>query len=266
MTKSLIRACGGWQVTVTAASVNVMVEIAAPDTLTDAAKSTWVSDLTVTLATKIDTPANANTFLTNANVADVVVETAPVMIVVYPAPSMPPLPPPPSPSPPTPSPPAPPSPPPPNPPAAPPNPPAPPAVPYSGDVACTSTTGTKISILDQQICLSKSSSYAEILLPGGAAKFVDVATAADANVALAEASLTGTLRFGSGTNALPALTGTGMISLSHDGSSDVTLSLSSAAGWNPVVSSRQLSAPCAAHGAHPNPRTPFACLAIFLRD
>jgi len=63
-----------------------MVEIAAPDTLTDAAKSTWVSDLTVTLATKIDTPANANTFLTNANVADVVVETAPVMIVVYPAP------------------------------------------------------------------------------------------------------------------------------------------------------------------------------------
>ena len=86
MTKSLIRACGGWQVTVTAASVNVMVEIAAPDTLTDAAKSTWVSDLTVTLATKIDTPANANTFLTNANVADVVVETAPVMIVVYPEP------------------------------------------------------------------------------------------------------------------------------------------------------------------------------------
>ena len=93
-----------------------------------------------------------------------------------------------------------------------------------------------------------------------------MATAADANVALAEASLTGTLRFGSGTNALPALTGTGMISLSHDGSSDVTLSLSSAAGWNPVVSSQQLSAPCAAHGAHLYPRTAFACLAIFSHD
>jgi len=138
-----------------------MVEIAAPDTLADAAKSTWVSDLTVTLATKIDTPANANTFLTNANVADVVVETAPVMTVVYPAPATPPPPPSPSPSLPLP-----------NPPALPPSPPAPPAAPYSGDVACTSTTGTKISILDQEICLSKSSSYAEVLLPGGAAKFV----------------------------------------------------------------------------------------------
>ena len=149
-----------------------MVEIAAPDTLADAAKSTWVSDLTVTLATKIDTPANANTFLTNANVADVVVETAPVMTVVYPAPATPPPPPSPSPSLPLPNPPASPSPPPPNPPALPPSPPAPPAAPYSGDVACTSTTGTKISILDQEICLSKSSSYAEVLLPGGAAKFV----------------------------------------------------------------------------------------------
>ena len=69
-------------------------------------------------------------------------------------------------------------------------------------------------------------------------------------MALAEASLTGTLRFGSGTNALPALTGTGSVSLSHDGSSDVTLSLSSAAGWNPVVSSQQLSAPPAQHTEH----------------